>query len=105
MKTQIDIMSKIYDFFKDETVFSISLILAIISCFFVQPSINYLNYINWDTIVLLLVIMIIVEILKNLAIFEVLVRKLLMKVANTRVLVLVLVFICHIEILEKELKI
>lgn len=94
MKTQIDIMSKIYDFFKDETVFSISLILAIISCFFVQPSINYLNYINWDTIVLLLVIMIIVEILKNLAIFEVLVRKLLMKVANTRVLVLVLVFTC-----------
>ena len=94
MKTQIDIMSKIYDFFKDETVFSISLILAIISCFFVQTSINYLNYINWDTIVLLLVIMIIVEILKNLAIFEVLVRKLLMKVANTRVLVLVLVFTC-----------
>ena len=94
MKIQIDIMSKIYDFFKDETVFSISLILAIISCFFVQPSINYLNYINWDTIVLLLVIMIIVEILKNLAIFEVLVRKLLMKVANTRVLVLVLVFTC-----------
>ena len=94
MKIQIDIMSKLYDFFKDESVFSISLILAIISCFFVQPSINYLNYINWDTIVLLLVIMIIVEILKNLAIFEVLVRKLLMKVANTRVLVLVLVFIC-----------
>ncbi len=94
MKTQIDIMSKIYDFFKDEAVFSISLILAIISCFFVQPSINYLNYINCDTIVLLLVIMIIVEILKNLAIFEVLVRKLLMKVANTRVLVLVLVFTC-----------
>ena len=87
-------MSKIYDFFKDETVFSISLILAVLSCFFVQPSLNYLNYINWDTIVLLLVIMIIVEILKNLAIFEVLVRKLLMKVANTRVLVLVLVFIC-----------
>ena len=94
MKIQIDIMSKLYDFFKDESVFSISLILAIISCFFVQPSINYLNYINWDTIVLLLVIMIIVEILKNLAIFEVLVRKLLMKVANTRVLVLVLVFTC-----------
>ena len=94
MKIQIDIMSKIYDFFKDETVFSISLILAVLSCFFVQPSLNYLNYINWDTIVLLLVIMIIVEILKNLAIFEVLVRKLLMKVANTRVLVLVLVFMC-----------
>ncbi len=85
---------KTIDFFKDESVFSISLILAIISCFFVRPSISYLNYINWDTIILLLVIMIFVEILKNLAVFEILVRKLLTKIGNTRGLVLSLVFIC-----------
>ncbi|MBR4396978.1 MAG: hypothetical protein IKS93_03905, partial [Methanobrevibacter sp.] len=65
------------DFFKKEMIFSVSLILAIISCFFVQPSIDYLNYINWDTIILLFVIMLVVEVLKNLAIFEMLVRKLL----------------------------
>lgn len=82
------------DFFKKEFVFVISLILAIISCFFVQPNVNYLNYINWDTVILLLVIMIIVEILKNLSIFEILVRKLLAKIGNTRELVLLLVFIC-----------
>ncbi|MBQ8018213.1 MAG: anion permease [Methanobrevibacter sp.] len=84
-------MVKIIDFFKNETVFSISLILAVISCFFAKPSIDY---INWDTIILLLVIMIVVEILKNLAIFEVLVRKLLTKIASARGLVFVLVFTC-----------
>ena len=87
-------LDKTFNFFKDETVFSISLILAIISCFFVNPNVNYLNYINWDTIILLLIIMGIVEVLRNLAIFEILVRKLLRMTKNTRGLVFVLVFIC-----------
>ena len=73
------LIDKGFDFFKKEIIFSISLILAIISCFFVKPSINYLDYINWETIILLFVIMLFVEILKNLAIFEILVRKLLTK--------------------------
>jgi len=90
-------MAKIIDFFKNETVFCISLILAIVSCFFVQPDVNYLNYINWDTIILLFVIMVIVEILKNLSIFEIFVRKLLSKISDTRQLVLVLVFICFLS--------
>ena len=82
------------NFFKKEIIFSISLLLAIVSCFFVLPSIDYLNYINWETIILLFIIMLIVEILKNLAVFEILVRKLLNKVKNTRGLVLFLVFTC-----------
>ena len=89
-----ELSSKFHDFFKREIIFVISLILAIVSCFFVRPSINYLYYINWDTIVLLFFIMLIVEILKNLSIFEILVRKLLVKVKNTRGLVLFLVFTC-----------
>lgn len=87
-------MDRFHDFFKKEIIFSISLILAIISCFFVKPSLDYFNYINWDTIILLFVIMLIVEILKNLSVFEILVRKLLVKVKNTRGLVLFLVFTC-----------
>lgn len=93
----VQLMDKIINFFKKEIIFSISLILAIISCFFVQPTINYLNYINWDTILLLLVIMIVVEILKNLSVFEILVRKLLTKISNARQLVLVLVFTCFLS--------
>lgn len=87
-------MGNLADFFKKEIVFSISAILAIISCFFVRPSISYLNYINWDTVILLLAIMVIVEILKNLSVFEILVRKFLVRVGNTRQLVLFLVFAC-----------
>lgn len=87
-------MDKLIDFIRQEIVFSISVILAVISCFFVKPNINYLDYINWDTILLLLVIMIFVEILKNLSVFEILVRKLLVKIGNTRQLVLFLVFTC-----------
>ena len=93
----VQLMDKIINFFKKEIIFSISLILAIISCFFVQPTINYLNYINWDTILLLLVIMIVVEILKNLSVVEMLVRKLLTKISNARQLVLVLVFTCFLS--------
>lgn len=94
-------MAKLTDrtcnFIKDETVFSISLILAVISSFFVKPSIEYLDYINWDTIILLLVIMFLVEILKNLAVFEILVRKVLTRIENTRKLLLILVFICFVS--------
>lgn len=92
-----NIMEKTFNFIKDETVFSISLILAIISCFFVKPNINYINYINWETIILLLVIMVIVEVLKNLAVFEILVQKLLRKIGNTRGLVFILVFISFLS--------
>lgn len=88
------LMDRIKKVIEDEIVFSVALILAVISCFFVKPNNNYFNYINWDTIILLLVIMIIVEVLKNLAVFEILVRKLLSKIGNTRGLVLILVFTC-----------
>lgn len=82
------------DFFKKETVFCLSVILALISCLFVKPSFDYLSYINWDTIILLFAIMLVVEVLKNMTIFEILVRKLLIKVKSTRGLVFLLVFTC-----------
>lgn len=85
---------RIIDFFKEETIFAISLALAIVSCFFVLPSSNYLNYINWETILLLFLIMLIVELLKNFSVFEILVRKLLLKVQSTRGLVFILIFTC-----------
>ena len=89
-----DVIAKSFDFFKKEIVFSVSLVLAIVSCFFVKPSFDYFYFINWDTLILLFIIMLIVEVLKNLAVFEILVRRLLKKIANTRSLVLLLVFTC-----------
>ncbi len=89
-----ELIGKAFIFFKKEIIFSISLILAIISCFFVKPNLDYIGYINWETIILLFAIMLIVEVLKNLAVFEMLVRKLLILIGNARELVFILVFIC-----------
>ena len=68
-----NLADRIFNLFKEEIIFSISLVLAIISCFFVFPNADYFNYINWETIMLLFVIMVFVEILKNLSVFEILV--------------------------------
>ncbi len=92
-----NLTDRLFDFFKKETIFSISLILAIVSCFFIPPSIDYLNYINWETIALLFIIMVIVEILKNLSVFEMLVRRFLKRVNNTHFLVFILVFTCFLS--------
>ena len=78
-------------FFKNETVFCIATLLAIISCFFVMPS---LSYINWKTLLILLLMMIVVQFLKALGIFDLLVSKLLFHVSNTRQLYFILVFSC-----------
>lgn len=61
---------------------------------FCYSKLGLFGYINWQTIFLLFMIMLVVEILKNLTIFEILIRKLLTKVKNTRGLVLFLVFTC-----------
>lgn len=84
-------LDRTINFIKNETLLSVSLVLAIISSLIIKPNKNYLNYINWETIILLLVIMLIVEILKNLTIFEIIIRKLLIKIRNTRKLITLLV--------------
>lgn len=81
-------------FFKKESVFFIACILAIISCFFVNPSYKYFDYINWETLIILFVMMVIVQILYVSGIFDFIVFKLLNKVQNTRKLVFILVFLC-----------
>ncbi len=84
----------VISFFKKESVFVIACILAIISCFFVKPSYLYFDYINWKTLIILLIMMIIVQFLNVLGIFNLLVFRLLDKVRTTRKLVFILVFLC-----------
>lgn len=79
-------------FIKEDPVLTIACILAIISCFFVTPSLNYLDYINWNTLIILLIMMIIVESLKLAGLFDYIIKKLLHIVKTTRGLILVLVF-------------
>lgn len=87
-------VGKLVSFFKKETVFSIAAVLAVVSCFFVRPSAAYLGYINFRTLGILLGMMILVQLLKAINVFDVLVGKLLVRVHSVRELVFVLVFSC-----------
>lgn len=86
--------NKLKSFFKKESVFIIACVLAIISCFFVDPSYKYFDYINWETLIILFIMMVFVQILYVSGIFDWLVFKLLNKVQDTRKLVFTLVFLC-----------
>ena len=78
-------------FFKKETVFCIATLLAVVSCFFAIPSISYINF---KTLAILFVMMVVVQFLKAIGVFDTLVGRLVGSVNTVRGLVFVLVFAC-----------
>ena len=78
-------------FFKKETVFCIATLLAVVSCFFAIPSISYINF---KTLAILFVMMVVVQFLKVIGVFDTLVGRLVGSVNTVRGLVFVLVFAC-----------
>ncbi len=87
-------MSKIKNFIKNEIVFSIALVLAIISSFIVTPSKEYVSYIDFRTLALLLGLMLIVQGLKSCGLFDSLVAAMVKRVSSKRSLAFVLVSLC-----------
>lgn len=87
-------MIKIKSFIKKEIVFSISLLLAIISAFMVHPNKGYLDYIDFRTLGLLLALMLVVQGLSSCGLFDVLVKNLMIKINNRRQLAFMLVSLC-----------
>lgn len=79
---------------KNETVFCVSFLLAILSAFFVHPDAAYLTYPDYRTLVLLFCLMIIVAGLQSLGIFSMLSQFLLKKVHGIRGLSLIMVLLC-----------
>lgn len=84
-------MEKIIAIVKKESIFFIALILAIISCFFKTPS---LSYINWETIIILIILMFFVQTLQELGIFDIIIKKLLSYTHTIRSLLFILIFSC-----------
>lgn len=87
-------MSKILSFIKNEIVFSIALVLAIISSFIVPPSMDYIGYIDFRTLALLLGLMLIVQGLKSCGLFDSLVAAMVKRVHSKRALAFVLISLC-----------
>ena len=85
---------KIIQFIKKETVLVIAAVLAVVSSFFVKPSVKYLDYIDWRVLGILLSLMIVMAGLQKNGLFDAIGKKLLKKTKNTLQLSLVLVYLC-----------
>jgi len=85
---------KIINFVKKETVLTVAIILAIISSFVIKPSLSYVNYIDFKSLETLWSLMVIMEGLKSLGVFERVGASLLHRTKKIYQLVAVLVFLC-----------
>ena len=85
---------KMIHFIKHEAVLVVAVLLAALSALFVIPSKEYLSYIDWRVLGILLSLMIIMSGLKKTGLFDTIGSRLLEKTKNTRQLALMLVFLC-----------
>ncbi len=94
MENDKSIVVKLIAFWKKETVLSIATILAIISAFFVHPNTEYVHYIDWRTLCILLSLMIIMEGFKRTGLFDEIGARLLKATKRLWQLIFVLVLLC-----------
>ncbi len=87
-------MIKVKKFLKSEIVLIISFILAGVSAFFVTPSREYLEYIDFRTLGLLFCLMAVMAGLNNIGVFKYIAERLLVKVKSISGLSLILGLLC-----------
>jgi Na+/H+ antiporter NhaD/arsenite permease-like protein len=87
-------MSKLFSFLKNEIVLILSFLLAVISAFWIPPSKNYLEYIDFRTLALLFCLMAVMAGFNQLGIFRRLAEKILARVRNVRELTLTFCLLC-----------
>lgn len=88
------VMSKIFAFIKKRIVFCVSFLLAVISCFIVPPSKDYISYIDWNTLAILFALMSAIQGLNSCGVFKSFGRFLCSKCGSTKSLCTLLIFMC-----------
>lgn len=86
----------VWKFMKRNTVLCVAALAAIITCFIVPPSKEYLGYFDFKTLACLFLTLAVICALKNIKFFTILARKIVMLTGNLRVLSLALVYITFI---------
>lgn len=87
-------LAKIRSFIRQEIVLCISFAAALLSCFFVPPDAGYLEYCDLRTLALLFSLMVVVAEIRKAGAFARLAHIMCAHCANTRLLGLILVFLC-----------
>ena len=88
------VMESVKGFFKKETIFCVSLILALLSALMIRPDSVYLTYPDYRTLALLFCLMIIVAGFQSLGVFSFLGQSLLNKAKSIRKLSIIMVLLC-----------
>lgn len=87
-------MNRIILFFKKEAILCISFILAVVSCFIVIPSKEYISYIDFHTLLLLFSLMAVMQGFRNARLFDSFAITLLKSTKNTRQISALMIFLC-----------
>ena len=86
----------ILNFIKKETVLSVALVLAAVSCFFVPPDSRYIGYIDFRTLAILFCLMAVMAGLRKIGVFDTLARRLLERVKSFKAVVFILWVLCFV---------
>lgn len=86
-------MKAVLRFIKKEPIMIMAIILAVVTSFFVPPSLKYVKYIDFKTLTTLFSFMIVIKGLSKINIFKIIATKILPYIKNSRGLVTTLVFI------------
>ena len=92
-------MKKILKFFKDNAIFTIVVVVALVSCIFVPFDKQYLDYFEWNTLSCIFLLLLIIAGFSNIQFFEKVARFVVKKFKNTRSIIMCLIFITYISAL------
>ena len=88
---------RILGWFRRDAVLTISLCLAVLSCLIEPPGLGYLNYIDFDTLITLFCLMLLVEGLREEQFLQYAANRVLSQVRTVRGLMVTLVFLCFVS--------
>ena len=86
----------VLNFIKKYTVFCIAALAAVVTCFFVAPDKEYINYFDFRTLACLFLTLAVVCALRNIKFFTIIARKLVILSGNLRALFLMLIVITFV---------
>lgn len=92
-------MKKVLSFFKTNFIFTVAIIAAIISCFFVPIDGEYLGYFDIDTIACITLLLLVIAGFSNIQFFQKVAKWLVKKFKNTRSIIMCLIFITYVSAL------
>ena len=90
------IMQKVLRFVKKNVVLTVATVAALITCFFVPPSADYISYFDFRTLACLFITLAVVCALRQIRFFAILARRIVQMTGSLRMLALALVYITFI---------